>query len=107
LGQHRGGLLDTTPSFIRRHLRHLEREAHVVGHAHVGVERVVLEHHRDVPVLGGDMGDVPVAEQDPALVDLFQPGQHPQGRGLPAARGPDEHHELAVADLEIDTCYRR
>jgi hypothetical protein len=34
-----------------RHLGELEREAHVRAHRHVGIQRVVLEHHRDVAVL--------------------------------------------------------
>src|SRR3972149_4904709 len=34
------------------------------------------------------------------------PRQDPQDRGLAAAGGPDEHHELAVADLERDVVDR-
>src|SRR5699024_8290659 len=33
------------------HTRDLQGEAHVVRHGHVRVQRVVLEHHGDVPVL--------------------------------------------------------
>ena len=35
-----------------RHLRQLERERHVLAHGHVRVQRVALEHHRDVAVRG-------------------------------------------------------
>ena len=34
--------------------------------------------------------------------DVFQPGDGAQQGGLAAARRADEHHELAVADLEVD-----
>ncbi len=81
---------------------HLEREAHVVGHGHVRVERVVLEDHRDVAVLGRQMRDVAVADRDTALVDLLEPCEHPQRRRLPAAGRSDEHHELAVPNLEVE-----
>ena len=89
-------------ALLGRDLGHLQREAHVVGHRHVRVERVVLEDHRDVAVLGRRVRDVAVADEDLAVVDLLQPGEHPQGGRLAAPRGPDEHHELAVVDLEVD-----
>jgi hypothetical protein len=39
---------------------------------------------------------------DLALRDRLQPRDHAQDRGLAAARGADEHDELAVRDVEID-----
>src|SRR5690606_27844904 len=80
----------------------LEGEAHVVRDGHMRVERVVLEHHGDVPVLGREMGDLPLADPDAALVDVLEPREHPQGGGLPAAGGPDEDEELAVPDLDVE-----
>jgi hypothetical protein len=68
----------------------------------VGVERVVLEDHRDVAVLRRDIGDVAVADEDAAGVDLFEAGQHAQRRGLATAGGADEDQELAVGDLEVE-----
>ena len=97
-----GGLLDALLALLGRHLGHLQGEAHVVGHAHVRVERVVLEHHRDVAVLGRQRGDVAVADEDLAVVDLLEPGKHPQGGGLAASGGSDEDHELSVFDLQAD-----
>jgi hypothetical protein len=83
------------------HTCDLQREAHVVGHAHVRVERVVLEHHRDVPVARREVGHLPRADADGSHVDVFEPGQHPQAGGLAAAGRPDEDQELAVGDLEV------
>ena len=80
----------------------LQREAHVVGDRHVRVERVVLEHHRDVAVLGRQVGDVAVADADRAAVDVLEAGEHPQRGGLAAAGRADEDEELAVADLEVE-----
>ena len=40
------------------------------------------------------------------LVDLLEAGEHPQARGLAAAGGPDEDHELAVVDLEVEVVHR-
>ena len=78
----------------------LEREAHVVAHAHVRIERVVLEHHRDVAVLGRLVVHHVVADPQLALGDVLEPGDHAQGGGLAAAGGADEDHELAVLDLQ-------
>ena len=38
---------------------------------------------------------------DLAVGDVFEPGDHPEQRRLPAAGGADEDHELAVGDVEI------
>jgi hypothetical protein len=43
-----------------------------------------------------------VADHERALGRLLEPGDHAQRRGLAAARGPDEHHELLVVDLEVE-----
>ncbi len=80
----------------------LQREAHVLADRHVRVERVVLEHHRDVAVLGGQVRDVALADADRAAVDVLEPGEHPQRGRLAAAGGADEDEELAVADLDVE-----
>ena len=41
-------------------------------------------------------------EQHVARGDVLEPRDQPQQRGLAAARGPDEDHELALLDLEVD-----
>ena len=48
-----------------------------------------------------------IADQDLAVTDLLEPGDHPQRRRLAAAGRADEHHELAVADLELEIGRRR
>jgi hypothetical protein len=97
-----GGLLHPLADLVLGHPGDLQREAHVVGHGHVRVERVVLEHHGDVPVFGRLVGDVALADQDPAGVDVLQPGQHPQRGGLAAAGRPDQDQELAVLDAQVE-----
>ena len=84
------------------HPLHLQVEADVLADGHVRVERVRLEHHGDVPILGGHVGDVAVADVDRAVVDRFQPGQHPQRGRLAAPGRPDQHEELAVVDQQVE-----
>ena len=85
-----------------RRLPHLQPVAEVLRHRHVRVERVVLEHHRDVAVAGREPGDLALADPDVALGHLLEAGDHPQQRRLPAARGADEDHELAAPDRQAD-----
>ncbi|MPN25105.1 hypothetical protein SDC9_172512 [bioreactor metagenome] len=66
------------------------------------VQRVVLEHHRDVAVFRRNVVDHPVADLDRPLGNVFQPGDHAQRGGFAAARGADEDHEFTVADFEVD-----
>jgi hypothetical protein len=68
----------------------------------VRVQRVVLEDHCDVAVLGGQVGDVTVADPDLAAVDLLEAGEHAQRGGLAASRGADEDEELAVLDVDVE-----
>ncbi len=95
-------VLDLLPDLGLRHAGDLEREAHVVGDRHVRVERVVLEHHGDVPVLGRQVGDVAVPDADGAAVDVLQPREHAQRGGLAAAGGADEDEEFAVLDGDVE-----
>src|SRR5205814_7085317 len=69
------------------------------------VERVVLEHHRDVAVARRQVVDHLAADPDLAARDVLEPGDHAQGRRLAAARGADKGHELPVGDLEVDVLH--
>jgi hypothetical protein len=66
----------------------------------VGVERVVLEHHRDVAVRRRQVRDVAIPDADLARGHLLEAGDAPQGRGLAAPRRSEQHDELTVLDGE-------
>ena len=78
------------------------------GDREVRVERVVLEDHRDVAVASGGSS---VTSRSPMQiapgVDLLEPGEHPQRGRLAGARRADEHHQLAVRDVEVERVDRR
>ncbi len=83
------------------HPAQLQREGHVPVHRHVRVERVALEHHGDVPVLRRQVGDRLAADADVTTGDVLEPGDHPEGGGLPAAGGSHQDHELPILDGEV------
>ena len=81
---------------------HLEAEADILGDRQVRVERIGLEHHRDVALARREIvGEVAV---DPkfAVGDFLEPRDHAQRRRLAAARRPDKHQELAIGDGEVE-----
>ena len=96
-----GRLVDPALDLGLGDLAQLEPEGEVVAHRHVRVERVALEDHRDVAILGRHVVDDAIADAEGAAGDLLEAGDHPQAGRLAAARRPDEDHELAVTDLEI------
>jgi len=80
----------------------LQAEGHVLVDRHVRVERVVLEDHGNIPVLGGDVVDDGVADDEVACGDFLQPRDHAQRRGFSAARRTDQNDEFLVGDLQVD-----
>src|SRR5207244_5267684 len=90
-------------AFLFFDISHLQTEGHVLASGHMREERVVLEHHADIPL------ERRQARHGLALeVDLTRRrrektrDQAERGR-LAAAGGTEQRHELAFADLEIDT----
>ena len=62
------------------HALHLQGKAHVRCHRLVGVKRIVLEHHGNVPVRRRQVVDHPIPDADRPRGDAFQPGDHAQKR---------------------------
>jgi hypothetical protein len=77
-------------------------EGHVLVQRLVRVERVVLEHHRDVAVARRQLVHALAFDTHFAAADGLQPRDHAQQRALAAAAGAHEDDELAVADLKVD-----
>ena len=71
----------------------LEPEGDVVVRGHVRVQRVVLEHHRHPPLVGRRLGDVLVAEEDPAVVEAVEAGDQAERGALAAARRAEQGDE--------------
>ena len=83
-----------------------QAEAHVLARGHVRVERIVLEHHRDVALVRLELGDVALVEHDGAIARLLEPGDAGERRALAAARRAEQGQELAVLDRDVETVDR-
>ena len=73
----------------------------------VRVERVVLEDHRDVALLRRQVGDVAVADEDAPASTSSRPASMRSAVVLPEPGRADQHHELAVLDVEVERVDRR
>ena len=82
--EHPGHLGHPALDLIFGSLALLQPERQVLLHGHVRVEGVVLEDHRDVAVLGGQVIHHPAADRDGPRADLLKPCDRPQRRGLSA-----------------------
>ena len=75
---------------------------HVVVDRHVRVERVVLEHHGDVAVLGLELVDHAVADADLAAVMVSSPAIMRSSVDLPQPDGPRMTMNSPSAMVDVD-----
>ena len=89
------------------HAGDLEAEGDVLRDRQVGEQRIGLEHHADIALVGLQPGDVLAADDDRAGGRLLEAGDHAQHRRLAAARRSEEGDELAGADIEVEILHDR
>jgi hypothetical protein len=97
-----GGLLYARADVLLRPLASMSANDMLSAHGHVRIEGVVLEHHRDVALLGRHPIDHGAADRDLAGADFLQPGDHPQECRLAAPGRAHQDAELAVGDRNVD-----
>ncbi len=88
------------------HAADAQAELDVARHRHVPEDRVVLEDEPHVALLRREVRDVAARDVDRPLVRQHEPRDHAQERALAAARGAEQHEELAGLDLEADAVHR-
>ena len=71
------------------------------------IERIGLEHHRDVARARRQVVDDLAADADRAAGDLLEARDHAQRRRFAAAGRPDQGDEFAIADRRGRCCARR
>ncbi len=81
---------------------HAQAKADILGHRHMRIERIGLEHHGHAALGRADLGHVLAADRQRTGGDVLEAGNHPEQRGLAAAGRADKDAELAILDVEID-----
>ena len=70
-------------------------------------QRVILKNRADVSLVGAAAVHQRAVQPDLARGRLFEPGDHPQRRGLAAARGSKQRKKSAFRDPEGDSVDRQ
>ena len=94
--------LDAFFDFSLGDLACFQSKGEIAAYVHVGIERVRLEHHGDIPVLGRNVVDYPIAHADLARGDRFQARNQVEQRRFTASRRPYQDQELAGLDGDVD-----
>ena len=94
--------LDLFVNDVLGNFSELQTERHVIINGHVRIERVVLEHHRNISVLGNDVVDELAVDIKFARRNLFETRDHTQRRGLTATGRSDEYDELFIPNIEAE-----
>jgi hypothetical protein len=84
----------------------LEAEVDVLAGGHVREQRVRLEDHAHVPLVGRHAGDVLAVHDYPALVRPVEARDEAQRGRLAAPRGAEHRQELALAEGDVDAVQR-
>ena len=95
-------MLDPRIALGNRQACQPQRIGDVLAHAHMRVERIVLEHHGTTAIGRLDIVHDRAADGDAARGDVLKPGDHAQKSRLAAARWPDDDNEMPVGNGEID-----
>ena len=83
-----------------RHAAHLQRERDVVEDGEVREQRVALEDHAEVALLGRQVRDARVVDEDVARRGLDEAGDDHEQRGLPRAGWAEQRQELTARHVE-------
>ena len=109
--QHRGHRVHALLDFFLRRFLGFQRKRHVLAHGHVRIQRVFLEHHRDVALLRRheflflaalvELVHRFIPETDFAVNRMEQTRNAVHCSRLAAAGRPKEDAEFAVLDFQI------
>jgi len=89
----------------------VDAEGHILAHRQMRKKGVILEHHADAAFLGRQISaaaaDDLALQADLAAGDRLEPGHCTQQGGLTAARGANQHADIACLQLQRHLRHRR
>ncbi|MNT13424.1 hypothetical protein D3C72_1483940 [compost metagenome] len=83
-----------------------QAEGHVLEHAHMLEQRVVLEHKAHLALAHMLVRGIAPGQHDLARIGALQAGDDAQQRGLAAAGRPQQRGQLAFVEIERDVVQR-
>ncbi len=94
--------IDPPPDFCLGDVTQPEGEPDVLPSPHLGEQDGILEDHRDVPVLRGNVGRVMSTDENRTRGDIVETSDGAQDARLARTGRPDDRHQLAVGDIQAD-----
>ena len=85
---------------------HRKAEGDIIGNAHIGKQRIVLEHHADAALFDRNALDTFAADDDAAGIGEVEAGDQPQQRGLSRSGRSKKGVETAVGKVDRDIVQR-
>ncbi|MDT4870437.1 hypothetical protein FQZ97_1055170 [compost metagenome] len=79
---------------------HAQAEGHVLEHAHMLEQRVVLEHEAHLALAHMLVRGIAPGQHDLSRVGALQAGDDAQQRGLAATGRPQQRGQLAFVEIE-------
>ena len=84
-----------------RYLAQFQRKGHILTDRHMGIQRIALEHHCNIPVLWLNFVHALVVNIQFALGYFFKACDHAQGGGFSATRRTNKHDKFLIRNLQI------
>ena len=82
-------------------MTHFKRECNIVFYFHIGIEGIVLKHHRDISILWRHLVYDPPIHNDLTAADRFKPRNHTQQRCLPTSGWADKNNKFTLIYFHI------
>jgi len=82
--------------------RDTQAKSNVVSYGHVREQGIGLKDHPDVALVRGSSGDIDTVELDPPFSGKLESSDHAQSRGLATSTGPEERHQFAFFNFQIE-----
>ncbi|MNC08429.1 hypothetical protein D3C75_560130 [compost metagenome] len=91
--------------FIFLHFTKFQTESHVLVYAHMRIQGVGLEYHRDIAVFRCNVVDYTIANVHFTFGDFFQTSDHTQGSGFTTTGRSNQYEEFLIFNIKIDVDY--
>ncbi|MCY1529430.1 hypothetical protein D9M68_645740 [compost metagenome] len=83
-------------------LTDFQRVGEVLAQSHMREQRVLLEYHADIALVGRDAGDRAAVDQYLAAGHVLEACEHHQARSLARAGGAEQGDEFALGHIQVE-----
>ncbi len=100
--EQRGGSLHRLSDIRLWQFAKVQAETHILRDRHMRIERIILENHRDIPVLRGNIIHDPAIEPNGSARQVLKTSDDSEQCRFTTSRATNQGNELAIIDLQIN-----